>query len=97
MGASDTEAYVERASLHTKPQRVLNDLSRTKLSCDRMIRLLAHPLPSLSSASCLSFSVFQFVAGRANWREGGGREAKSYDREKALPSINLQILSVCRL
>jgi hypothetical protein len=44
---------------------------------------LAHPLlPSLPSANCLSFSVFR-----------GGRGAKSYDCEKAWPSINHSILS----
>ncbi len=38
-----------------------------------MIRLLAHPhLSSLPSATCLSFSVFLFIAGRDYWREGGG-------------------------
>jgi hypothetical protein len=41
----------------------------TKLSCGRLIRLLAHPLPP--SASCLSFSVFQCVASRAYWRKRG--------------------------
>jgi hypothetical protein len=40
-------------------QRILDDLWRTRLSCGRMIRLLAHPLPpsrqqvvSLSQSSC---------------------------------------------
>ncbi len=32
------------------------------------------PSPQLPSASCLSFSVLQFVAGRAYWREGGGNQ-----------------------
>ncbi len=42
----------------------------TKLSCVRMIRLLALPLPpSFPSATCFSFSVFLCVAGRAYWRE----------------------------
>ena len=54
---------------------------------------LDHPLPS---ASCLSFSVFLCVAGRAYWRErrvGGGDGAKSCDGEKAWSSINHSILS----
>ncbi len=52
-----------------------------------------HPLPS---ASCLSFSVFQFVTGRTYWRkmgEGGGGGAKSFDNEKAWYSVNHSILS----
>jgi hypothetical protein len=48
--------------------------------------LLSNDLPS---ASCLSFSVFLCVAGRAYWREGGGAGAK------VLSSINHSILSVC--
>ncbi len=50
----------------------------------------------LPSASCLSFSVFLCVAGRAYWRErrvGGGDGAKSCDGEKAWSSINHSILS----
>ncbi len=47
-------------------QRVFNDLKRNRLSFGRMIRLLAHPLPPpLPSWTCLSFSVFLCVAGRA--------------------------------
>ncbi len=37
-------------------QRVLNDLYMTLLSCGRMIRLLAHPLPSLSWQQVVSLS-----------------------------------------
>jgi hypothetical protein len=54
------------------------------------------PLPLLQSASCLSFSVFLYVAGRAYWRErrgSCGRGAKSYAREKTLPSMYYSILS----
>ncbi len=51
------------------------------------------PPPShLPSTSSLSFSVFLWVPGRAYWREWQGG-AKSYDGEKALPSINHSILS----
>jgi hypothetical protein len=50
--------------------------------------------PPLPLASCLSFSLFQSIAGRACWRErGGGGGAKSYDGEKAWSSINHSILS----
>ncbi len=46
-----------------------------------------HPPPSLPSASCLSFSFFLFVSGRAYRRKRRGRGgAKSYDGEKARPS-----------
>ncbi len=45
---------------------------RGQAFCGLMIRLLAHPLPPLLSASCLSFSVFLRVAGPAYWPEGGG-------------------------
>ncbi len=41
-----------------------------------MIWLLAHPPPT-PSTSCLSFSIFQCVAGRAYWREGGRGWARS--------------------
>ncbi len=54
------------------------------------------PLPSLHSASCLSFSVFLWVAYRAYWWErgkGGRAGYKSYDSEKAWSSINHSILS----
>jgi hypothetical protein len=46
-------------------------------------------LPPLLSASCLSFSVFLSVAGRAYtvyWREKGGGGAKPYDGDKAWSS-----------
>ncbi len=49
----------------------------------------SHPL--LPSESCLSFSVFLCVAGRAYWRKkgvGGGEGAKSCNGEKAWSSIN---------
>ncbi len=54
-----------------------------------MIWLLPHPLPPFSLASCISFSAFMCVAGRA----GRGGRAKSYDGEKAWSSINHSILS----
>jgi hypothetical protein len=53
------------------------------------------PLP-LPAASCLSFSVFLCIARRAYWQEngeGGSGGAKSYDGEKAWPSLNHLILS----
>ncbi len=55
------------------------------------------PPPPPPTASYLSFSDFLCVAGRSNLLteegEGGGRGAKSFDREKAWSSINLSILS----
>jgi hypothetical protein len=69
---------------------------RVRLSCRRMIRLLAHPSP-LSQQQVVSFSGFLRFVGRAYWRErgwgGDGRGAKSYDRCKAWSSINYSILS----
>jgi hypothetical protein len=61
-------------------QRVLNDILRTT---------------PLSSASCLSFSVFLCVVRRAYRRGGGGGGAESYDGEKAWSSMIHLILSVC--
>ncbi len=56
-----------------------------------------HPPHSPSpAATCLSFSVFQCVAGRAYWRGRGwakSQTTKLYDREKAWPSMNHSILS----
>jgi hypothetical protein len=57
-------------------QRVLNGLLRTRLSCGRMIRLLAHPLPfftrqqlvSLAHPSCVSPIELSLPTGG-----GGGR------------------------
>jgi hypothetical protein len=55
------------------------------------------PPPSPSPVSKMSlFLIFLCVAGRDNLRErmgGGGRGARSYDREKAWPSTNNSILS----
>ncbi len=65
-----------------------------RLSRWRMIRLLSQP--PLLSASCLSFLVFIFVAGRAYWRERGGWDgggAISYDSKKAWSSVSHSILS----
>ncbi len=43
---------------------------------------------SLPSASCLAFSAFLCVAGPAYWRgRRGWQGAKSYDRNKAWPSV----------
>ncbi len=65
-----------------------------------MIWLLPRPFP-LSRHYCLAFSVVMRVAGRAAfWRErgeGGEGGIKSYDREKAWPSINHSILSLLSL
>jgi hypothetical protein len=52
------------------------------------------PLPPIPSASCLSFSVFLCVTSELTDGRGGGgwRGAKSYDREKAWPSIYHSLL-----
>jgi hypothetical protein len=57
-----------------RTQRVLNDFWRTRLSCGRMIRLLAHliPPPLLSQAVSLTYCGGERVHGRG---------AKLYDRE----------------
>ncbi len=62
-----------------------------------MIWLLPTPLPTLQSASCLSFSVSPVELTDGRWGEGdggkGGGGAKSYDSEKASSYINHSILS----
>jgi hypothetical protein len=66
----------------TISQRVLNDLSRTRLSLRRMIWLLYTPSPYLVR-NCLSFSVFLFVNGGG---KGWGRsQPKSYDSAPCPP------------
>ncbi len=64
-------AILTRESKKCSNQRVLNDLYRVRLSRRCMIWLLLHPLTSLPSASCLSFSVFLCVAGWAYLSERG--------------------------
>ncbi len=71
-------------------QRVLKNLQRSRLC---MIRLLAHPLPP-SPISNLSLFLSLPVCRRSSDRErGGGRGAKSYDSEKAWPSVNPSLRS----
>jgi hypothetical protein len=65
-----------------------------------MIRLLAHPLPLLSSQqNCLSFSVFLCVASRANWRErrrGWARSQIIWPRESlALYKLFFSCFACC--
>ncbi len=64
----------------------------TRLTCRRMIWLLPYaPPPPLLSPSCLSFSVFQCVAGLANWQEWGMREwerSKIIQRRESLVLYN---------
>ncbi len=63
----------------------------TKLSCGRMIKLLANPLPpSLVSqlSLFLSLPVCRLSSLQTGEGGGGGWGTKSYDREKAWPSIN---------
>jgi hypothetical protein len=74
-----------RGYCHTSRQRVLNYMKRTRLSRRRMI--FPPPPPS---GSCLSFSIFLYVARRAFWTgEGGGGEGWA----KAWSSMNHSILS----
>ncbi len=72
-------------------------LSRTKLSCGRMIQLLAHLIPP-SLVSKLSLFLRLPVCRRSSLIKGGRRvwarsQIKSYDGEKAWPSINHWILA----
>jgi hypothetical protein len=77
---------------------LVKSLYRTKLSCGRTIRLLAHPLsPALFSHQVVSLSQSSCVSP-SSLLTGGvggecGRGAKPYDREKALHSINYAKLS----
>ncbi len=73
---------------------VLNDLWKTRLSCGRMIGLLANPLP-LPPVSKLSLFLRLPVSHRSSLltgEGGGGGWGDKYDREKAWPSINHSIL-----
>jgi hypothetical protein len=57
------------------------------------------PPPTTSPASCLSFSVFLYVAGRAYWRESGegvGEEPNQTTARKLGSSINYSIFSGTR-
>ncbi len=72
----------------------------TRLSCGRMIPLLAHPPPPLSVSK---LSVFlnlpvcrqsSLLTGEG-WR--GGRRVKSCEHEKALPSLNHSMSSTYEL
>jgi hypothetical protein len=68
---------------YTITQRVLNDLYRTRLSCGRMIRLLAHPL------LC--------VAGELR-RGGGGVRSKIIQPRESLAlykSFNMVLSDYC--
>jgi hypothetical protein len=77
----------------TFSNKVLNDLWRTRLFL-RWFDSAPRPPPLSPSESCLSFSVFLCVAGRAYWRGWrGGRGAKSNYREKAWSSIKHSLLS----
>jgi hypothetical protein len=78
-------------------QRIPNDLKRTRLSCGRMIRLIAHPLPP-SPVSNMSLFLGLSVCRRSSLLTGegggGGQGAKSYDREETGPSISFNTLWV---
>ncbi len=74
-------------------QKVLNDLQRTRLSCGRMIRLLAHPLPpSRLPYLFLSLPVWR-RSSIHNWRErwwggeGVGEEPNHATTRKPGPQI----------
>jgi hypothetical protein len=62
-----------RADLWCWNRRVLNDLYRARLSCGRIIRPLAHPLPPLSCQQVVSLSLSSCVSpveladGRGGW------------------------------
>jgi hypothetical protein len=81
--------------LRNSLNRVLNDLWRTLWSYDSAPR----PPPSSSLVSKLSLFLGLPVCRRSCLLTGeGAREKpKSYGRGKGCPSINQQILSVCRL
>ncbi len=58
-----------------------------------VIRLLPRPFLRLMSASCLSYSVFLWDAGRAYWREKGVGEEPNHTTARKKPGP-LSILSV---
>ncbi len=65
---SISSALILKYSCVMRPSREYWMNYRGRTICDLF---LAHPLPLLPSASCLSFSAFLCVAGRAYWRERG--------------------------
>jgi hypothetical protein len=83
-----------REARYSLSQRVLNGLQMTRLSRRRMIRLLPHPVPTISE-------IDRRHTGRMRKRDilltekggGGGGGAQSCDGEKAWSSINHSILS----
>ncbi len=96
----EAKEKVSRKSVHRKEDRfdhrVFKDLEMSKLSFGRIIRLHARPLP-ISSQQIVSLSQSSRVSPvEVTDRKGvwGGREAESYDRKKAWPSINCSMRSV---
>ncbi len=85
LGTQSLSTVVEhRVGHHSSKQRVLNYLQRTRLSYGRLIRTLAHPLPSVSNLFLfLSLSVCR----RSRLLTGEKRE------EKTWPSLNHSKLS----
>jgi len=72
-------AWTERVGgIERNRQRVLNDLQRVRVSCRRMIRLLAHPLPPSSVNKLSLFPSLpmcrQVELTDGKWRAGGARE-----------------------
>ncbi len=76
-------------------QRVLNDLQRTRISCRRMIWLLAHPLRPPLPSGMLDRRHTIRLRKRDNVPKGGGGGdgAKSNDGRKVQSSTNHSILS----
>ncbi len=80
-------------------QRVLTDLYRTRLSCGRMIQLLAPPpfrqqVVYLFPYSCVSPVKLTNGSWPIGWEGKCKWGAKSYDHQKAWSSIIHSILSV---
>ncbi len=73
-------------------QRVLNDIQRTRLSCVCDPATRPSPPPHQQVVFLFMCRQSSLLTGEG---ERGGRGTKSYDPEKAWPSINHSILSGC--
>ncbi len=106
---SEAHSDVGRRVMYSVQQRVLNDLQSTMLFRRHLIQLLPRPLPrplppSVTPVSKLSlllslpvFRLSSFLSEERGLGKGrAGFRRKSYDAEKAWPSLHHSILSAAQ-